>query len=82
MPLNRPACLRPMLKREEYRQFAQKINARMEWTLFSWEALAFFVISLLAPPLSSYLMVRFHTFVSGCGTLCAACSWSVLILQL
>jgi hypothetical protein len=57
MPLSRPACLRPMLKREEYRHFAERINARVEWRLFSWEALSFFVISILAPPLSSYLMV-------------------------
>jgi hypothetical protein len=57
MPLSRPACLRPMLKRQEYRQFAERINARVEWRLFSWEALSFFVISILAPPLSSYLMV-------------------------
>ena len=57
MPIYRPACLRPLLKRTEYRQLAERVNAAAGWPLLTWELLVFVTVSLLAPPLAPYIMV-------------------------
>jgi hypothetical protein len=46
-----------MLKREEYKQLADRINTLMEWRVFTWEMITFFTFSLLAPPVAAYMMV-------------------------
>jgi hypothetical protein len=47
-----------MLKRDEYKQLADRINSLMEWRLFTWEMITFFTFGLLAPPVAAYMMVR------------------------
>ena len=52
--------MRPMLKRQEYRTFAEKINKRMEWKPYGIEMLTFYTVAVVAPPLAAFLMVRRH----------------------
>lgn len=49
--------MRPMLRRAEYRAFAEKINKRMEWKPYGIEMLTFYAVAIIAPPLAAFLMV-------------------------
>ncbi len=55
--MSRPACLRPMLRRAEYKEFAEKVNKRMEWKPLGIELLIFYTVAFVAPPLAAFLMV-------------------------
>lgn len=52
--------MRPMLRRSEYRSFAEKINKRMEWKPYGIEMLTFYAVAIIAPPLAAFLMVRLY----------------------
>lgn len=54
--------MRPMLKKAEYRDFAEKINKRMEWKPYGIEMLTFYTVAIVAPPLAAFLMVRLTLF--------------------
>lgn len=56
-PTVRPACLRPMLKRQEFREFAEKINKAMEWQFFGLELLSYALVALFTPPFAAHVMV-------------------------
>ena len=57
MPICRPACLRPMLRKAEYRQLAERVNRRVAWQTLGWEMMLFHVTAFLVPPLAAFLMV-------------------------
>ena len=46
-----------MLKRAEYREFAERINKRMQWKPFGIEMITFYTVALIAPPLAAFLIV-------------------------
>jgi hypothetical protein len=56
LPLRRPDCLKPTLLASEYYKFASEVNRLMEWNLFSVEIIAYYLVLLLTPPLSSYFL--------------------------
>lgn len=58
LPVCRPACLRPMLRRAEYKEFAEKVNKRLEWQPYGIEMMTFYTVAFVAPPLAAFLMVR------------------------
>ena len=60
LPTTRPACLKPMLHKQQYREFAELINKAMSWQYLSYDMLSFYLITLIVPPLSAYYMVRPH----------------------
>lgn len=65
-PSSRPACLRPMLRRTEFRALADKINKLTEWHFFSFEMLAFYIVGIIAAPLAAALMVRITQYFCRC----------------
>ena len=60
LPTTRPACLKPMLHKQQYREFAELINKAMSWQYLSYDMLSFYLITLIVPPLSAYYMVIPH----------------------
>ena len=46
-----------MLRRAEYKEFAEKVNKRLEWKPFGIELLVFYTVAFVAPPLAAFLMV-------------------------
>jgi hypothetical protein len=60
LPTTRPACLKPMLHKQRYREFAELINKAMSWQYLSYDMLSFYLITLIVPPLSAYYMVIPH----------------------
>lgn len=57
-PTVRPACLRPMLRRKEFAQLADKINNAMGWQIFGLELLTYALVTLVTPPFAAHIMVR------------------------
>eukprot|EP01032_Pedospumella_encystans_P009033 gene9033-10667_t len=55
-PTVRPACLRPMLKRQEFRELAEKINKAMEWQILGFELLSYALVTLFTPPFAAHVM--------------------------
>jgi hypothetical protein len=47
-----------MLLREEYRLFAEDINAALAWKPFAVDMWVFYIFTCIAPPLSASVMVR------------------------
>ena len=62
LPASRPPCMRPMLRRVEYKTFAEKINKRMEWKPYGIEMVTFYFTAIIAPPLAAFLMVTSHFY--------------------
>ena len=54
----RPNCLRPMLSRSAYREFALQINSLVSWEQFGYEMMLFYIVTFIAPPMSALFMVR------------------------
>ena len=48
-----------MLLRKEYRAFAEDINRSMAWSPWAADMLFFYAMTLIAPPLSAAVMVRY-----------------------
>jgi hypothetical protein len=46
-----------MLRKDEYREFAEKVNKRLAWKPFGWEMILFYTVAFLVPPLAALLMV-------------------------
>ena len=46
-----------MLKRQEFREFAEKINKAMEWQFFGLELLSYALVALFTPPFAAHVMV-------------------------
>ena len=63
MPTNRPVSLRPMFKKEEYKQFANTINKAMEINWFSWDNIIVSVLLVIAPPLVNWILVSVNTML-------------------
>jgi hypothetical protein len=59
----RPLCLRPMLSRKAYREFALKINDLVGWEQFGYEMLLFYFVLFFFPPLAALFMVRDLLFI-------------------
>lgn len=57
LPASRPPCMRPMLRRAEYKAFAEKINKRVEWKPYGIEMMTFYIVAIVVPPLAAFLMV-------------------------
>ena len=53
----RPNCLRPMLSRKGYQEFAEQINKLVGWDQFGYEMMIFYIVFFCAPPLSALVMV-------------------------
>jgi len=47
-----------MLKRQEFRELAEKINKAMEWQIFGFELLSYALVALFTPPFAAHVMVR------------------------
>lgn len=52
----RPACLKPTLKKEEYRKFVLELNALLAWKVYSWDVIFYYLLLLIAPPLAAFIM--------------------------
>lgn len=63
----RPNCLKPMIKKREYQEFAAMINNAMSWNHYGSEMFMFYLISFLLPPFGGLVMVRFLTVSRGPG---------------
>lgn len=46
-----------MLRKQEYRELAERINKRMAWRRFGWEMTLFHFVGLVVPPVAALLMV-------------------------
>ncbi len=51
-----------MLKRQEFRELAEKINKAMEWQIFGLELLSYALVALFTPPFAAHVMVRDFLF--------------------
>ena len=67
LPTNRPISLRPMFKREEYKQFANDVNKAMNIRWFSWDNLFISILFVIAPPLCNWILVS--SYVELCNVI-------------
>lgn len=66
LPISRPPCLRPMLRKIQYKSFAETINKAMSWKLFSVDILFFYLVTFIIPPLSAVYMVKYNLYKHLC----------------
>ncbi|KAJ1412438.1 hypothetical protein B484DRAFT_435359, partial [Ochromonadaceae sp. CCMP2298] len=60
LPLSRPPCLRPTLRREQWRALAEAVNMSVAWNPWGMEMCAFYAVALVLPPLAAILMKQFR----------------------
>lgn len=50
-------CLRPTLRRAEYKELADELNKKVAWSFFGIEALLYLITCIVLPPFAGLLMV-------------------------
>lgn len=54
----RPVTLRPTVNREQFRNFANIVNATVAWNLNCWELMLYYIIYVFIPPFAAPYLVR------------------------
>lgn len=57
LPTKRPAALRPMLLKKEYKEFAHAVNRIVAWNPWSSEMLLVYFTAIFMPPLMAVVLV-------------------------
>ena len=63
MPTNRPPSLRPMLSKRKYALFAKKVNAAVEWDIFTWSLFCAAIAMIFSPAVAHWILVSKHRVI-------------------